>query len=46
MDWREWCKTNERPAGIPFNLRKIYYQDFLTVTFDLEYSFWKYIFIG
>jgi len=46
MDWREWCKTNERPKGVPFNLRKIYYDDFQSHCFDLDYSFWKFIFIG
>ncbi|MGI2115612.1 hypothetical protein ACRN9G_18695 [Shewanella frigidimarina] len=46
MDWREWCKNNERPKDVPFNLRKIYYDDFTRVCFDHKYSFWKFIFVG
>ncbi|QIR16426.1 hypothetical protein [Shewanella aestuarii] len=46
MDWREWCKKNSRPDRVPFNLRKIYYDDYLAECLNHNVSFWKFIFVG
>ncbi len=43
MDWREWCKKGMRPANIPFNLRKFYYDSYLNECPDKKMSFWSYV---
>ncbi|GIU41091.1 hypothetical protein TUM3794_20750 [Shewanella colwelliana] len=46
MDWRQWCKDNERPARVPFDLLREYQQQFKALKLKSKVSFWRYLFVG
>lgn len=46
MDWRQWCKDNERPANVPFDLLREYKGQFNELPLEKKISFWRYIFVG
>lgn len=45
-DWRQWCRDNEKPFNIPFDLHSHYIEDFESLSIEPKISFWRYIFVG
>jgi hypothetical protein len=45
-DWRKWCRNNEKPRNIPFDLHTHYKNNFLALGNPNNISFWRYIFVG
>lgn len=45
-DWRGWCRDNERPQDVPFDLHTHYKDSFLSLERPNNISFWRYIFVG
>ncbi|WP_282109301.1 hypothetical protein [Shewanella algicola] len=45
-EWRQWCRDNEKPHTIPFDLPTHYKDDFLSMEDRGTLSFWRYIFVG
>ncbi|MBB1440996.1 hypothetical protein H5202_20520 [Shewanella sp. SG41-4] len=45
-DWRKWCRDNERPSSIPFDLQTHYKSDYISANPNSKISFWRFIFVG
>lgn len=44
-DWRQWCRDNDRPDNVPFDLHGHYKTDFQSITPAVTKSFWHYLFV-
>lgn len=44
-DWRKWCRDNERPDNVPFDLYGHYKEYFQSITPKVAKSFWYFLFV-